>query len=218
MPKKLILFPFGGNAREALLSILDINKAGRKWDILGFIDDDPSAQKKSCCGIKVLGGREVLKRHTDTMILAVPGNPDTYLMRRQVINDLAVNKARFATVIHPSATVSPDACVGYNTLVMSNVVISCGVNIGNHVVILPNTVVSHDSVVGDHCLIGSNVSMSGNVTLGAGCYIGSGARIRERISIGERSLIGMGSIVISDVEKDVVVAGNPARTIRKEAK
>ena len=40
MPKKLLLFPFGGNARESLLSVFAINEIKQEWDILGFIDDD----------------------------------------------------------------------------------------------------------------------------------------------------------------------------------
>ena len=44
---------------------------------------------------------------------------------------------------------------------------------------------------------------------------GSGTKIRDNISIGERTLVGLGSNVISDIGNDVIVAGNPARIIRK---
>ncbi len=215
MSKKLILFPFGGNAREALLCILAINTIEKKWDILGFVDDNPSLRGRSSCGIKVLGDREVFKRYPGAQVLAVPGNPDNYLRRKGVIDALGIKQALFATIIHPSASVSPDAKIGYNTVVMPNVVISCGVRVGNHCVILPNTVISHDSILGEYCMVGSNVSISGNTRIGQVCYIGSGTKIRDRISIGEESLIGLGSNVISAVGKGVVAAGNPARVIRK---
>ena len=39
MPKKLLIFPFGGNAREAAAIIEHINEIDRKWDVIGFIDD-----------------------------------------------------------------------------------------------------------------------------------------------------------------------------------
>ena len=81
--------------------------------------------------------------------------------------------------------------------------------------VLPNTVISHDSVVGDHCCFGSNVSVSGNVAIGPLCYVGSGARVRERIVIKEGTLVGLGATVVSDIEKGVVVIGNPARVLRK---
>jgi len=215
MPDRLIIFPFGGNARESLLTILDINKKNKKWDVLGFIDDDSSSWGKECCGVKVLGGQEVIKEFQDVKILAVPGNPNDYLKRQEIIDRLEKDNNHFATIIHPSVTVSPDTILGYNTIIMSNVVVSCGVNIGNHCVVLPNSVIAHDCIVGDYCCIGSNVTISGNVALGSNCYVGSGVSMRDNMKIGENTLIGLGSNVISNFASGVVVAGNPAKRMRE---
>jgi hypothetical protein len=40
MAKEIFLFPFGGNARESLISILAINNARREWNVLGFITNE----------------------------------------------------------------------------------------------------------------------------------------------------------------------------------
>jgi len=213
MSKKLLLFPFGGNSREALDAIESINRAEKKWDVLGFIDDNPSLHGQEFCGIKILGGKEVLKEFPEVQVLAIPGNPDTYLQRQTFIENLKLDKSCFATIIHPSAVVASEAQIGYNTLLMPNVVVSSGASIGNHCIILPNTTVSHDSVIGDYGCVGSNVSISGYVTIESNCYIGSGTRIRNNITIHEKSLIGLGSNVVSDIEREVVVAGNPAKKI-----
>jgi sugar O-acyltransferase (sialic acid O-acetyltransferase NeuD family) len=215
MSKGIILFPFGGNARESLAAILDINRISMEWDLIGFIDDDPATWSKDCCGVKVLGGREVLEEFPDARILAVPGNPDKYLQRKEVIEGLSLESSRFSRIIHPTVVISTDSKIGYNTILMPNVVISCGVTIGNHCVILPNTVISHDSSVGEFSCVGSNVTISGHVSIGAHCYRGSGTTIRDNIAVGERTMVGIGSTVISDFNAGLVVAGNPARTIRK---
>jgi sugar O-acyltransferase (sialic acid O-acetyltransferase NeuD family) len=215
MSKMLILFPFGGNAKESLMSVFAINERTGEWEIAGFIDDDRSVHNKDCCGIKVLGGKEVLDKFPQAYVLAVPGSPSNYLKRKDIIQNLNLEKSRFATIAHPSVVIAPDASVGCNTLLMPNVVISCEVKIGDHCVILPNTVVSHDSQVGDYCCIGSNVTVSGSVKIGENCYIGSGTKIRENVSIGEGSLVGLGSNVISDIEPGVIAVGSPARVIRK---
>jgi sugar O-acyltransferase (sialic acid O-acetyltransferase NeuD family) len=217
MRKELIIFPFGGNGREALLSVLACNMLKKGWDVLGFIDDDKSTHGKECCGVKVLGGRDMLKRHPGSSVLAVPGSPESYLKRKSIIEGLLPERGRFATVIHPSAVIAPDAVIGSNTVIMANVVISCGVKIGENCVILPNTVISHDSIVGAYSCVGSNVTISGGDIIGSECYIGSGVRIRERIKVGDRSLAGMGANIVSDVGEGVVVVGNPARPIRKAA-
>lgn len=215
MSKTLLIFPFGGNARESLISVLAINGMSPEWEVLGFIDDDSAQHGKDYCGVKVLGGREQIKKYEDAFVLAVPGSPKGYLKRKATINSLAVEQSRFATIIHPSVVRAPDSVIGYNTLLMAHVVVSCGVRIGNHCVVLPNTVLAHDSSVGEYSCIGSNVSISGSVCIGSECYIGSGVKIRESIRVWDRTLIGLGSIVISDIEKETVAAGNPARAIRK---
>lgn len=215
MSKQLLLFPFGGNAKEALISIFAINNIQPEWDIVGFLDDDRVVHGKDYCGIKVLGGREVLNMYDAAYILVVPGSPTGYLRRKAIIDSLSLDQSRFATIIHPTVVRAPDAKIGYNTLLMSNVVVSCGSRIGNHCIVLPNTVIAHDSSINDYACIGSNVSISGSVGIGSECYIGSGVKIRENIQIGERSLIGLGSNVISDIEKENVVVGNPARSIMK---
>jgi sugar O-acyltransferase (sialic acid O-acetyltransferase NeuD family) len=215
MPKKLLLFPFGGNARESLLSVFAINEIRKEWDILGFIDDDQSQNGKDCCGIKVLGGRAILDKIPEAFVLAVPGSPTSYLRRKDIIASLHADKSRFATIIHPSVVIAPDAIIGYNTIIMPNVVISCGVRIGSHCILLPNSVVSHDSIVDDYCCLGSNISISGSVRIGSSCYIGSGTKMRENISIGEGTLIGLGSTVISDIQAGVIAAGCPAKVFKK---
>lgn len=46
-------------------------------------------------------------------------------------------------------------------------------------------------------------------------WIGAGATILPGITIGENSVVGAGSVVTKDVEPNTIVAGNPARVIRK---
>lgn len=48
-----------------------------------------------------------------------------------------------------------------------------------------------------------------------GASIGSGATILCSVTIGERAIIGSGSVVTRDVQPGTIVAGNPARVIRR---
>ena len=50
-----------------------------------------------------------------------------------------------------------------------------------------------------------------------GASIGSNATILCGITIGEHAVVGAGSVVTRDVPPNTVVAGNPARILRKEA-
>ena len=48
-----------------------------------------------------------------------------------------------------------------------------------------------------------------------GASIGSGATILCGLTIGERAIVGAGSVVTKDVPAGAVVAGNPARILRR---
>ena len=215
MPKPLLLFPFGGTAREALAVILSSAELSRQWNVLGFVDDRKEAKEKECCGVKVLGSRDVITEFSDAYVLAVPAHPRSHLKRPEIIDSLGLEPRRFAQIIHPSSVIAQDAKVGYNTFIAPHCFISTKTVIGNHCVILSNTVVSHDSQIQDYCCLGANVTISGTVSIGLGAYIGSAASIKENILIGEKSLVGIGANVIHPVEAKTVVIGNPARFLKE---
>ena len=52
-------------------------------------------------------------------------------------------------------------------------------------------------------------------TIGHDVWIGQRALLKSGISVGVGAVIGMGSVVTKDVEAYAIVAGNPARLIRK---
>jgi len=215
---QLILFPFGGNAREAVTVVRAINKKQKTWDLAGFIDDNRDVWGKEFNGCKVLGGRDVLSLYPSAKILAVPGNPENYFKRDRIIDFPGIITERFATLVHPSASISCDTNMGYNTLIMAGVVTTAGVTVGNHCVILPNTVISHDSVIKDYCLIGSGVSVSGGVTIEEMCYIGTGSKIIQDVTVGKKSLLGLGTVLLNSTEPGSIMVGNPGRLLRKTVK
>ncbi|HJT36206.1 MAG TPA: DapH/DapD/GlmU-related protein [Pirellulales bacterium] len=92
--------------------------------------------------------------------------------------------------------------------------------------------------IGVHCLIAGGVRISDNdghpldpirrrrneampreairpVSIGDDVWIGAGAQVLKGVTIGDRSVVGAGAIVTRDVPSDVVVAGNPARVVKR---
>ncbi len=208
-PEQLLIFPCNGNGLEALDCL------GSAYACIGFADDTLRKQQEGAYGYRVYDRQKLLD--PQVKVLAVPGGPKSFGERRNVIEGLNVPVERFATVVHPSAQISPLARIGHNVLIMAGVVITSNAVIGNHVCILPNTVVHHDAVIGDWTLIGSNVTVAGSSQIGSGCYVGSGTRIMNGISIGDGALTGLGSNVIRDVAALDRVAGNPARSLRQNS-
>ena len=48
-----------------------------------------------------------------------------------------------------------------------------------------------------------------------GASIGSGSTILSNVTIGENAIVGAGSVVTKDVPANVIVAGNPAKFLRR---
>ena len=204
--KKLLLFPYSGSAIEALDCI------DGQYECVGFISDDPSLIGTSAYGIQIFN-RDILTKESEAFVLAVPGSPVSFLKRKAIIDGLNIPNERFATLIHPKASVSRNASVGFNTVIMSGVVITSNAKVGNHVCILPNTVIHHDSTIGDFTLIGANVTVAGNTTIEEYCYLGAASSIINGITIGEKTLVGIGSNVIKSVAANSRIVGNPAKLI-----
>jgi sugar O-acyltransferase (sialic acid O-acetyltransferase NeuD family) len=204
LKKKLIFFPFNGNGIEAL-DCVDFDQ----YDFIGFIDDDP--QKKSA--EFDIYPRAILDIYKDLLVLAVPGSPLSFKRRPELINSLKISNNRYATIIHPNASVGKNVKIGYNCLIMAGVVITSNARLNNHVAILPNSVIHHDVIVNDYTLIGSNVVIAGGTTIGSSCYIGSGTNITNGISIGDLSLVGLGSNIVKSIPENSKVAGNPAKEL-----
>jgi sugar O-acyltransferase (sialic acid O-acetyltransferase NeuD family) len=202
----LLVFPFNGNALEA------IDCLGRAFHLVGFVDDTPDKQRAGSPVAPVLA-RDAFAAWPDAKVLAVPGSAISFAQRRQVIESLDIHPDRFATVIHPRASVSPFARIGRNVLVMAGAVVTSNAVIGDHVCVLPNTVIHHDVTIGSWTLIGSNVTIAGGTDIGENCYVGSGSSVMNGLRIGARSLIGLGSNVLRDCPPDSRLVGNPARPL-----
>lgn len=208
-PAPLLIFPFNGNAVEALDCL------GERYRLIGFVDDTPEKQQSRPFGFEVFD-RSAFAAFPDAKVLAVPGGPASFRARAQIIAGLKLDEARFARVVHPDARISPLAEIGRNVLIMAGVVVTSTCVIGDHVCILPNTVIHHDVTIGDWNLIGSNVTIAGGVSIGDNCYIGSGSSVMNGLKIGSGVMLGLGSNLVRDVEQGLTVAGNPARPLSRE--
>jgi sugar O-acyltransferase (sialic acid O-acetyltransferase NeuD family) len=186
-------------------------REGRPVRVMGFLDDDPGAQGTTVGGYPVLGRLADVNRFPCALFVNGIGSPTSYRNKASITEAAGLPEERWATVIHPTAVVSPRAKVGAGAVLLAHVCVCAGARVGRHVMVLPNSVISHDTVVHDHVSIASGVCIAGRCDVGASCYLGSNSSIRQDSRIGERALIGMGAVVVGDVPPDSVYLGNPAR-------
>lgn len=82
-------------------------------------------------------------------------------------------------------------------------------------------VIHSRAIIGDRVLIGQNSTIGRSLdpedfpSIGNDVYISAGARIIGNIHVGNNVIIGANAVVNKDVEDNCIVAGVPAKTIRK---
>jgi len=88
-------------------------------------------------------------------------------------------------------------------------------------VIKRGTKVDHYSHIGHNCIVGENTIMTartvmcGGSSVGENSWVGVGAIIKEKVRVGNHVTVGLGAVVIRNVEDDLVVAGVPAKPMKR---
>ncbi|GAJ06670.1 unnamed protein product, partial [marine sediment metagenome] len=206
MVKQIIILGTGGNCIDILDTINDINTTlkMKKYECVGFLDDNKDKWGKNFGGIKVLGSLESAVEYPTSYFVNGIGSSLNYTKKESIILKTGLAKERFENIVHPTASVSKMAKISHGNVLLQNVTITSNVKIGLHVIILPNTVISHEDSIGDYTCIAGGVCISGGVTIGKSCYLGTNCSIKENVRIGDYSMIGMGSVVLRDVPENSV--------------
>jgi sugar O-acyltransferase (sialic acid O-acetyltransferase NeuD family) len=213
--RRLLLIGAGGFAREAADAVRAVTAPRPTWRLMGFLDDDPDRHGRLIGGMPVLGPVEAVHDHPDAQVVICTGRPDNYASRRLIAERLGLEDDRYATIVHPAATVGASCRVGAGSVLLAHVDLTANVVVGRHVAVMPQVVLTHDVTVGDWATLASGVRVGGGSRVSNGAYVGSGACLREGLTIGERAMVGMGSVVIRDVPADRLWLGAPARDVSR---
>ena len=195
--KSLILIGAGEHAR-----VVAEAAAASGWTLLGCTGNDMGK------GLPMLAGEPPVDVSWHA---AFVGNARTFAGRRERV--LAMPPRIWATIVHPSAVVSPSARLGVGTVILPGAIVQSGAVIGDHVVINTGVIVEHDVMIGDFSVLATAAATGGGAVIGVGCYLGLGCRIRDHVAIGDGAVVGMGAVVVKPVAAGVTVTGIPAREV-----
>jgi tetrahydrodipicolinate N-acetyltransferase len=125
--------------------------------------------------------------------------------------------------IEPGAVIRDQVEIGNNAVIMMGAMINIGAVIGEGTMIDMNAVVGGRGTIGKNCHIGAGAVVAGvieppsatPVIIEDDVVVGANAVILEGVRVGKGSVVAAGAIVIDDVPENVVVAGTPARIIKK---
>jgi sugar O-acyltransferase (sialic acid O-acetyltransferase NeuD family) len=211
--RQLLLVGAGGPARAAAEAVRAANRVTPTWELAGFLDDDPSKHGSLIGGVTVIGNVDAVHEHPEAQVLLCPGRPDNYEIRRRLVERLKLDEERYATVVHPTASIGSTCKIGAGCVLLAHVALTADVAVGRHVVVMPQVVLTHDVRVDDFATLASGVRLGGSCHVASGAYVGSGVCVREGITIGAWALVGLGSVVTRDVPAGRLWYGTPARDV-----
>ncbi|QBP18163.1 2,3,4,5-tetrahydropyridine-2,6-dicarboxylate N-acetyltransferase [Acetilactobacillus jinshanensis] len=150
---------------------------------------------------------------------------DDYVMENSCRNsavpllDLTKQDAR----IEPGSFIRDHVSIGHHVVVMMGAVINIGAEIGDNSMIDMNAVLGGRAIIGKDSHIGAGAVIAGVVEPASAkpvriddhVLVGANAVVVEGVHVGEGAVIGAGAVVLHDVPAHTVVAGVPAKVIKK---
>lgn len=182
------------------------------FNVLGFIDDGvPPGVAVGAWA--VLGGGEMADElasaHDAAVIVAIGDNR----LRWEAANRVVNRGLRLATVIHPSAQVSPSARLDPGVFIGPLAVVHAEARVEHSAIVNSSAVVEHHVGLGAAAHIAPGAVLAGRAAAGARTLIGAGAVVLPGVRVGTGAVVGAGAVVLHDVPDETKVVGNPARAL-----
>jgi sugar O-acyltransferase (sialic acid O-acetyltransferase NeuD family) len=116
---------------------------------------------------------------------------------------------------HSTAFIADNVKIGAGSQILANSSVCVETVIGRGCIINTGAIVDHECRIDDGVHICPGAHLAGCIDVGSYSTIGTGAVILPRVRIGQEVIVGAGAVIIEDIPPYTVVAGNPAKVIRK---
>ena len=126
--------------------------------------------------------------------------------------------------IEPGAIIREQVSIGDNAVIMMGAILNIGAVVGPGTMIDMGAVLGGRATVGSRCHVGAGAVLAGVIEPASATpviveddvLIGANAVVIEGVRIGRGAVVAAGAVVVNDVPENAVVAGCPARVIKRK--
>ena len=210
--KKIAIYGAGGFGREVAWLAESCND---EYDVLCFVDDDPSGKGKTINDIPVIDFKELEQRFPGIAVVAAIGSPFT---RQTVMEKVEKTGFKSESLVHPRTEMSRWIELGEGNVICAGCILTTNIKTGKQVQINLDCTIGHDVVMGDYTTLAPGVHVSGWVHFGKRVYVGTGAVLingteKNPLIINDDVIIGAGACVTKSISHGTW-GGVPAKLLK----
>lgn len=204
MTKAILIIGAGGHA-AVLADVLQ--QLGQT--ITAIVAPQRPEPRAVFAGITWLNSDQDILRLAPEQVLLVNGIGSLPGHNRRAIvqQDMIDAGYTFATVIAPTAIVSPYASIAEGVQIMPGAIVNVGAMVGPGSIINSGAIVEHDCQIGALNHLAPGAVLCGAVRTGPGVHVGTGAVVIQNVSIGANTVIAANATVRQDLPADSTLYG-----------
>lgn len=207
MTKRIAILGSGEWASQ----LADFIKVDPSMELVGFVDNKPVRGGYFCSDNELV----TLYNRGAFDCLFIGIGYARFDLRKKLYEEFSQKQIPFATIIHPTAVVSPSAKIGAGSFIGPNVVVNKEAEICDNVVANSSVLVEHNTIVGNHSYIAGRAAIAGYSRIGECSFIGLNSTIKDHIAIADYTTVGCAANVVKNIEEsNHIYIGNPAKQFK----
>lgn len=209
--KDIVIVGSSGQAKDIAFLIKSINKTQKKWNFLGFIDENIG---QSIGGFKIImNDNDLLSYKEKLNVIIGVGFPK--LLKKLAVRFKENKNLIFPNLIEPTCIGDWERIkFGEGNILTARNTLSTDITIGSFNIFNVNGTVGHDTKVGSYNVFNPTNNISGNVIINDEILVGTGAQILQGLTICNDSIIGAGAVLSKNIDVSGVYVGIPAKRIK----
>lgn len=209
----LAIIGAGGLGREVLLIINKINKQRKRWNVVGFFDDNLEVNGPgNTLKLNYLGNIGELNAcdRSISVVIAV-GNP---LAIFDIQTRISNTKISYPNIISNDSIFDEDSLhLGRGNIIAPGCIFTDNIKIGDYNLFNNNTCVGHDVSIGHFNVFNPGTTISGSVTIGDRNFFGLNSSIIQGKTIGSFNKIGAATLMTRNIKDSESFFGIPGKKL-----